>query len=239
MQKSIIEVSGLTKVYRMGSSEVHALRGVDFQVDEGEFLAIIGASGSGKSTLLHLLGCLDQPTEGHYRLDGLAVESLNDKELSQLRNKKIGFIFQAYNLIPQHNILENVELPLIYGGVDRKTRQEKSVRILHQVGLGALISHRPTEISGGQAQRVAIARALAIDPLILIADEPTGNLDSETGEEIMKLFIELNRRGTTIILVTHSRDVANQAKRVIEMRDGLIRSDTMNHVPTARTVGLA
>ena len=237
MQKLLIEVSGLTKIYNMGSTEVHALRGVDFQVTEGEFVAIIGASGSGKSTLLHLLGCLDQPTEGRYRLDGMAVESLNDKELSQLRNKKIGFVFQAYNLIAQHNILENVELPLIYGGMDRKTRQEKSLTTLKQVGLGAQISHKPTEISGGQAQRVAVARALAVEPIILIADEPTGNLDSETGEEIMRLFIELNRRGTTIILVTHSLEVARKAKRIIEMRDGLIQSDSQ-HTP-ARTVRFA
>lgn len=212
----------MQKTYFMGETEVHALQDVALDVTHGEFSAIMGPSGSGKSTLLHLLGCLDQPTHGWYRLDGIAVESLNDTELSRLRNQKIGFVFQAFNLILQHNVLENVELPLVYRGVSKIARRERSLRILEQVGLHRKIHHKPTELSGGEVQRVAIARALVIEPLILFADEPTGNLDSQTGVEIMKLFTDLNRRGTTIVVVTHSREVASYASRLIEMRDGRI-----------------
>ncbi len=215
----------MQKTYFMGETEVRALQDVALDVTHGEFSAIMGPSGSGKSTLLHLLGCLDQPTHGWYRLDGIAVESLNDTELSRLRNQKIGFVFQAFNLILQHNVLENVELPLVYRGVSKIARRERSLRILEQVGLHRKIHHRPTELSGGEVQRVAIARALVIEPLILFADEPTGNLDSQTGVEIMKLFTDLNRRGTTIVLVTHSREVASYASRLIEMRDGRIVRD--------------
>ncbi len=215
----------MQKTYFMGETEVHALQDVALDVTHGEFSAIMGPSGSGKSTLLHLLGCLDQPTHGWYRLDGIAVESLNDTELSRLRNQKIGFVFQAFNLILQHNVLENVELPLVYRGVSKVARRERSLRILEQVGLHRKIHHKPTELSGGEVQRVAIARALVIEPLILFADEPTGNLDSQTGVEIMKLFTDLNRRGTTIVVVTHSREVASYASRLIEMRDGRIVRD--------------
>ncbi len=215
----------MQKTYFMGETEVHALQDVALDVTHGEFSAIMGPSGSGKSTLLHLLGCLDQPTHGWYRLDGIAVESLDDTELSRLRNQKIGFVFQAFNLILQHNVLENVELPLVYRGMGKIARRERSLRILEQVGLHRKISHRPTELSGGEVQRVAIARALVIEPLILFADEPTGNLDSQTGVEIMKLFTDLNRRGTTIVVVTHSREVASYASRLIEMRDGRIVRD--------------
>ncbi len=210
----------------MGPVEVHALRGVGLGVAHGEFVAIMGPSGSGKSTLLHLLGCLDRPSEGWYRLDGMAVDALGDAELSRLRNKKIGFVFQGFNLILQHTVLENVELPLIYGGVEKRVRRERSLDILHQVGLGEKVSHRPTELSGGEAQRVAVARALAVRPLLLLADEPTGNLDSQTGKGIMELFESLNRGGTTILMVTHNRDVAAHATRIIEMRDGGILADS-------------
>jgi putative ABC transport system ATP-binding protein len=222
----LIQADGLKKTYRMGPTEVHALRGVGLEVAHGEFVAIMGASGSGKSSLLHLLGCLDRPSEGWYRLDGTAVESLSDTQLSRLRNETIGFVFQAFNLIPQHNILENVELPLIYGGVGRSIRRERSLDILHQVGLGNKIYHRPTELSGGEVQRASIARALAEQPLLLLADEPTGNLDSQTGEGIMKLFVDLNQQGTTILLVTHNSDIAAYGNRLIEMRDGRIIGDT-------------
>ena len=215
----------MQKTYFLGSTEVHALQNVAFDVTHGEFTAIMGPSGSGKSTLLQLLGCLDQPTKGSYRLDGIAVESLNDTELSKLRNQKIGFVFQAFNLIPQHSVLENVELPLVYGGVNKTARRERSLRILKQVGLDRKTHHRPTELSGGEVQRVAVARALAVEPLILFADEPTGNLDSQTGIGIMKLFTDLNRRGTTVVLVTHSRKVASYAGRLIEMQDGRIVRD--------------
>jgi len=233
----LIQAAGLRKTYRMGPTEVHALRGVGLEVAHGEFVAIMGASGSGKSSLLHLLGCLDRPSEGWYRLDGTAVESLSDTQLSRLRNETIGFVFQAFNLIPQHNILENVELPLIYGGVGRSIRRERSLDILHQVGLGNKIYHRPTELSGGEVQRASIARALAEQPLLLLADEPTGNLDSQTGEGIMKLFVDLNQQGTTILLVTHNSDIAAYGNRLIEMRDGRIIGDTKSAPPVmARSV---
>jgi putative ABC transport system ATP-binding protein len=222
----LIQTFDLRKTYQMGPAEVHALRGVRLEVAHGEFVAIMGPSGSGKSTLLHLLGCLDRPSEGWYHLDGMTIESLHDAELSRLRNKRIGFVFQGFNLIPQHNVLENVELPLIYGGMERRNRRETSLEILHQVGLGEKISHKPTELSGGEAQRVAIARALVIRPLLLLADEPTGNLDSQTGEDIMKLFADLNRAGTTILMVTHNRDVAAHSARIIDMRDGRIVGDS-------------
>ena len=227
----LIQADGLRKTYRMGPTEVHALRGVGLAVARGEFVAIMGASGSGKSSLLHLLGCLDRPSGGWYRLDGTTVESLSDARLSRLRNETIGFVFQAFNLIPQHNILENVELPLIYGGIGRKVRRERSLEILSQVGLGEKIYHRPTELSGGEVQRAAIARALAVEPLLRLADEPTGNLDTHTGEGIMKLFVDLNRQGTTILIVTHNSDIATYANRLIEMRDGRIIADSREAPP--------
>jgi putative ABC transport system ATP-binding protein len=227
----LIQADGLRKTYRMGPTEVHALRGVGLAVARGEFVAIMGASGSGKSSLLHLLGCLDRPSGGWYRLDGTVVESLSDTQLSRLRNETIGFVFQAFNLIPQHNILENVELPLIYGGMGRKIRRERSLEILSQVGLGNKIYHRPTELSGGEVQRAAIARALAVEPLLLLADEPTGNLDTHTGEGIMKLFVDLNHQGTTILIVTHNSDIAAHANRLIEMRDGRIIADSQGAPP--------
>lgn len=229
----LIEVHNLWKTYRMGSTELHALRGVFFAVPRGEFVAIMGASGSGKSTFLHVLGCLDRPSQGSYCLDSVAVESLSDSALSRLRNNKIGFVFQAFNLIPQHNILENVELPLIYGGEGRRSRREKSVRVLRQVGLGDKVYHKPTELSGGEVQRVAIARALAVEPPLLLADEPTGNLDSRTGDEIMKLFLDLHRRGTTIIMVTHTAEVASYANRLIDMKDGKIVRDSVESISFA------
>ncbi len=233
----LIQTYDLRKTYQTGSTEVHAIRGVRLEVAHGEFVAIMGPSGSGKSTLLHLLGCLDRPSEGWYRLDGMTVESLHDAELSRLRNKRIGFVFQGFNLIHQHNVLENVELPLIYGGMERRSRSESSLEILHQVGLREKLYHKPTELSGGEAQRVAIARALVIQPLLLLADEPTGNLDSRTGEEIMRLFVELNRAGTTILMVTHNRDVAAHASRTIEMKDGGIIGDFRR--PLSLVAGLA
>ena len=229
----LIHAEALKKTYYIGSTEVQALRGVSLQVASGEFVAIMGASGSGKSTLLHLLGCLDRPSEGWYRLDGMAVESLSDAALSKLRNERIGFVFQSFNLIPQHNVLENVELPLIYKGVGRELRRERSLELLGQVGLGQKIRHRATELSGGEKQRVAIARALAVAPPLLLADEPTGNLDSQTGEGIMQVFTDLHRRGTTIVMVTHSQEVAAYTERVIDMRDGQIIRDTRNTRPLA------
>lgn len=222
----LIQARGLTKTYRMGATEVHALRGVDLEVADGEFLAIMGRSGSGKSTLLHVLGCLDRPSSGSYRLDGRAVESLSDIELSRVRGGKIGFVFQAYNLILQHTVLENVEMPLIYSGIEKKIRLERSVETLRQVGLEVKVSHRPTELSGGEVQRAAIARALAVKPSLVLADEPTGNLDSQTSEGILKLFEELHKNGTTVLLITHSRDIATYARRIIQMKDGRIVSDS-------------
>jgi putative ABC transport system ATP-binding protein len=223
----LIEARDLEKVFQVGSSPVPALKGVSLDVDRGEFVVITGASGSGKSTLLYILGCLEQPTGGRYSLDGRPVESLDDNELSGVRNRKIGFVFQSFDLLPQHNVLENVELPLIYGGVEVQTRRDRSLILLEQVGLGDKLYHRPGELSGGEAQRVAIARALAVDPLLLLADEPTGNLDSKTGRGIMELFKDLNGKGTTVVFVTHSGEIAAYAGRGIEMRDGRIVDDSI------------
>ena len=221
----VIIARNLTKVYKMGEMEVHALRGVSLEIKRGEVVAIVGASGSGKSTLMNTLGCLDQPTEGEYILDGEIVADLNDDQLADIRNRKVGFVFQSFNLLPRSSALSNVELPLRYS--DTKTgRKEKARLALESVGLGDRIQHRPTELSGGQQQRVAIARALVNDPAILMADEPTGNLDSKVGQEIMNLLLNLNKEsGTTLIIITHDPKVAAQAERVIRLHDGRVQEE--------------
>ncbi len=218
----LVQVRDLARTYKMGDTEVRALRGVSFEVERGEFVAIMGPSGSGKSTLMHLLGCLDKPSEGSYSLDGTYVERLNDVELSRLRNQKVGFVFQAFNLIMQLTVLENIEVPLIYMGVERAQRREMAKEMLAAVGLARRGNHRPNELSGGENQRVAIARALVTNPQVIFADEPTGNLDTKTGREIMEILRDLNERGTTIILVTHEIDKAKWANRLIHMQDGSI-----------------
>ncbi|GAB4204192.1 MAG: ABC transporter ATP-binding protein [Roseiflexaceae bacterium] len=223
---AMIEVRDLRKTYRMGDIDVPALRGVSFSIKRGEFVAIMGPSGSGKSTLMNLLGCLDTPTSGHYVLDGLAVEKLDRDLLAAVRNRKIGFVFQQFNLLSRQTALENVALPLVYlGGVPPEERAERARAVLEQVGLGDRMDHRPKELSGGQQQRVAIARALITRPALLLADEPTGNLDSAASEEIMALFADLNRQGITVVLVTHEPDIAAHAARVLVVRDGLLASD--------------
>ena len=220
----MIRLEQVTKTYRMGKVEVNALRGIDLEVLEGEFVAIMGASGSGKSTLMNIIGCLDVPSSGRYLLDGTDVAGLNDDQLATIRNRKIGFVFQSFNLIPRTTALHNVEMPLIYSGASR--RRERSVAALEAVGLADRAGHSPTELSGGQQQRAAIARALVTDPAILLADEPTGNLDSASSVEIMKLLTRLNTdQGRTIVLITHEHDVAEFARRVVELRDGSILSD--------------
>jgi len=225
MKKSIIEVSDLKKIYQMGSTEVHALAGVSFDVLENEYIAIMGPSGSGKSTLMNLIGCLDTPTEGSYVLNNQDVSELEDSELAEVRNREIGFVFQTFNLLPRTDCLSNVELPLIYSGVKTSDRHDRAAQTLERVGLGDRLDHKPNELSGGQRQRVAIARALVNNPSILLADEPTGNLDTTTGGEIMLLFEELYRMGNTIIVVTHEDEIAKHARRTIRLRDGLIESD--------------
>ncbi len=222
---ALIEIRDVHKVYQVGSEAVRALDGIDCDIDESEYVAIMGASGSGKSTLMNLLGCLDTPSSGHYRLNGTAVESLSDEELAQIRNREIGFVFQTFNLLARTTALANVELPLVYAGVPRKERHERAKRALERVGLSDRISHMSNELSGGQRQRVAVARALVNDPSIVLADEPTGNLDSRTSAEIMELFDELNASGNTVILVTHEDDIALHAARVLTLRDGKIMSD--------------
>jgi len=220
----MIELEDITKVYRMGSVAVHALKGVTLRVGTGEFVAIMGASGSGKTTLMNIIGCLDLPTTGRYILDGVDVRRLNDNQLAAIRNLKIGFVFQSFNLIPRSTAVHNVEMPLIYAGVNSNRRQ-LAMAALEAVGLGDRAKHQPTELSGGQQQRCAIARALVTEPAILLADEPTGNLDSESSAEIMKLLVQLNSEGRTIVLITHENDIARFAKRIVRLRDGLVVSD--------------
>jgi putative ABC transport system ATP-binding protein len=227
---ALIELTDIRKVYDMGAEKVHALNGVDLTVERGEYVAIMGSSGSGKSTLMNLLGCLDTPSTGSYRLNGVAVEELDDQQLAAIRNKEIGFVFQTFNLLARTDALHNVELPLIYAGLSRTERRERARRALERVGLAERMHHQPNELSGGQRQRVAIARALVNEPSILLADEPTGNLDSATSEEIMALFDELHRAGNTVVLVTHEPDIAEHAWRRVTLRDGKILTDQ----PTAR-----
>jgi putative ABC transport system ATP-binding protein len=222
---ALIRAEDLWRTYVMGAEEIHALRGVTFHIQPGEYVAIMGPSGSGKSTLMNLIGCLDSPTRGTYVLRGKVVSQMNDDELAEIRNREIGFVFQTFNLLPRANALHNVELPLVYAGIPREERMERAKRALEMVDLGERMSHKPNELSGGQRQRVAIARALVMGPAILLADEPTGNLDSATGEDIMRLFEKLHSDGNTIILVTHERDIAQHAHRTIHIRDGKIESD--------------
>lgn len=222
----LIEIRDLRKVYEMGDTQVRALDGVSVDVDRGDFLAIMGPSGSGKSTLMNLIGCLDSPTSGTYLLNSQEVSQLDDDELARIRNREIGFVFQTFNLLARTSALENVEVPLIYAGVSRADRHRKAKEMLERVGLGDRMHHQPNELSGGQRQRVAVARALVNSPSILLADEPTGNLDSKTGEEIMALFEQLNREGNTIILVTHEEDIAAHARKRIRLRDGKIVEQT-------------
>ena len=226
---AVIRTEGLTKEYVLGAETVRALRGVDLIVKRNEYIAIMGPSGSGKSTFMNLIGCLDTPTGGEYWLDGQPVAKRTDDELARIRNEEIGFVFQTFNLLPRSSALHNVELPLIYAGVPPKERKERASAMMVKVGLGDRMHHKPAELSGGQRQRVAIARALINNPSILLADEPTGNLDSQTGNDIMALFEELHSSGQTIVLVTHEHDIAEHARRVVTLRDGIIASDVMNN----------
>ena len=224
-------LESLWKIYDVGPEGVPALRGVDMRIEEGQYVAVMGHSGSGKSTLLNLLGCLDRPTRGRYKLGGQDVSELTDDELSEIRNRRIGFVFQSFNLIPWLSVLGNIEVPLFYQGIPRNDRHPRSMELAELVGLGDRVEHRPPELSGGQQQRVAIARAMANDPLVLLADEPTGNLDSQTAVEILALIDELHERGKTIIVVTHEDEIARRAQRVVTLRDGRIESDISGGPP--------
>ena len=224
----VIDIEGVTKLYRMGTEVVYALRGVQMQIHRGEYLAVMGPSGSGKSTLMNMLGCLDTRTAGRYEFAGEDVADMTDDELADIRNREIGFVFQSFNLLPRSDALHNVEFPLIYAGLSKTERLERAEDALENVGLGDRMHHQPNELSGGQRQRVAIARALVNRPSIILADEPTGTLDTKTGIEIMDLFEDLYDRGNTIIMVTHEEDVARHARRIVRLRDGLIESDTAN-----------
>ncbi len=222
---AVIQIENLTRVYQMGETEVRALAGVSLEVKRNEYIAIMGPSGSGKSTLMNMIGCLDTPSSGEYILNGNRVSQMNDSDLAEVRNREIGFVFQTFNLLPRTSCLANVELPLIYAGVKASDRKERALEVLDKVGLGDRVDHKPNELSGGQRQRVAIARALVNSPSILLADEPTGNLDTKTGNEIMLLFEELYRAGNTIILVTHENEIAEYARRIVRLRDGLVEKD--------------
>lgn len=225
---NVIEVKDLEKTYYVGDMEVNALRGVSFNILQSQFSTIMGPSGSGKSTLMHIIGCLDSPTKGEYHLNGENVANMHDDQLAKIRNKEIGFVFQKFHLLPRNTALENVMLPLKYASIGKTERSKKAIEALTQVGLADRVDHRPSELSGGQQQRVAIARALVNSPAILFADEPTGNLDSKTGEEVMNLLHELNNKGQTIVLITHEKEIADQTERTIFIRDGKIESDAIN-----------
>ena len=224
----IIRVKELTKTYVMGTTLVHALQGIGLDIAKNEYVALMGPSGSGKSTLMNLIGCLDTPTSGEYWLNGINVSTMSDGELADVRNKEIGFVFQTFNLLPRLTALDNVALPLVYGGVSKTLRLDRAREVLDSVGLGDRVDHKPNELSGGQRQRVAIARALVNDPSIILADEPTGNLDSKTSIEIMGIFEEIHKAGNTVILVTHEPDIAEHAHRIVRLRDGMIESDVRN-----------
>lgn len=225
---SIISVNELRKTYTMGFNQVHALKSISLNIDKNEYVALMGPSGSGKSTLMNLLGCLDTPTAGEYVLNDINVSTMEDADLAEVRNKEIGFVFQTFNLLPRLSSLENVALPLVYSGMSKSKRLERAQEVLGMVGLGDRVEHKPNELSGGQRQRVAIARALVNNPAIILADEPTGNLDTKTSIEIMGIFEEIHKRGNTVILVTHEPDIAEHAHRVIRLRDGLVESDKKN-----------
>ena len=225
MTMSLIHLQNISRRYQMGVETVHALRDVSLEIQRGEYVAIMGPSGSGKSTLMNLIGCLDTPSAGHYGLNGVSISEMDDNQLAEIRNREIGFVFQTFNLLARSNALHNVELPLIYAGISAEERRHLALEALAQVGLADRIHHKPNELSGGQRQRVAVARALVNKPSLLLADEPTGNLDSRTGAEIMALFDDLSRKGNTIIVVTHEEDIAKHARRIIRLRDGLIASD--------------
>ncbi len=239
MSEPIIRTVDLWKTYQMGSEEIHALQGVSFDIQRNEYVAIMGPSGSGKSTLMNLIGCLDTPSKGQYILNGKMVSEMNDDELAHIRNQEIGFVFQTFNLLARATALHNVELPLIYAGVSAGERRAKAMHALESVDLGKRVTHRPNELSGGQRQRVAVARALVNNPSIILADEPTGNLDTKTGNEIMALFERLHAEGNTIILVTHEADIALHAHRVVHLRDGKIESDEVVSRPIRPAVGVA
>jgi putative ABC transport system ATP-binding protein len=229
MEKQVlIKLQDIGKRYVIGSEEIFALRGVDLEIYKGEFVALMGPSGSGKSTLMNILGCLDTPTKGTYILNGTDVSNLNDNELAEIRNKEIGFVFQTFNLLPRSSSLENVALPLVYAGITKEARTTRAIEVLDSVGLGNRMYHKPNELSGGQRQRVAVARALVNNPAIILADEPTGNLDTKTSIEIMGLIEEIHQKGNTIILVTHEEDIAKHAHRIVRMRDGAVESDELN-----------
>ncbi len=222
---SMIELKNITKSYEMGTQVIHALRGVDLTINEGEFVAIMGPSGSGKSTLMNVIGCLDAPTAGTYTLDGVDVSNMTDNQQARIRNKRVGFVFQQFNLLPRTTALKQVALPLMYGGIGKSERNERAKEALEAVGLGDRIDHKPDELSGGQQQRVAIARALATEPAIILADEPTGALDSHSGEEVLKIFETLHNKGMTIVMITHEAEVAKHARRIIWIRDGVITDE--------------
>jgi putative ABC transport system ATP-binding protein len=231
-QQVLIDIQNLKKIYTMGDQLVHALKSVNLKIYKGDYMALMGPSGSGKSTLMNMIGCLDSPTEGSYILNGNDVSTMRDDDLAEIRNIEIGFVFQTFNLIPRLSALENVALPLIYAGWSKSKRLARAEEVLKSVGLGDRMDHRPNELSGGQRQRVAVARALVNNPSLILADEPTGNLDSKTSIEIMGLFEEIHKKGNTIVIVTHEPDIANHCHRIVRLRDGVVESDVMNESPT-------